>query len=115
MYNSVRRQFLSLSSRKTVTYGLNASSRISEQARPVHRQFNTLLASGSLRSRYAQPSSASLRRIHARAISYSSIPRFVARAFRVPIAGAAVGAGGLGYANYKFEGMYNHFPFGFDT
>ncbi|KAF5367043.1 hypothetical protein D9758_004074 [Tetrapyrgos nigripes] len=103
MYNLVKRQFLSLSSRKTVTYGLNSSSRLAGQSRPVHRQFNTLLASGSLRSRYAQPSSATLRRIHARAISYSSIPRFVARAFRVPIAGAAVGAGGLGYANYKFE------------
>ncbi|KAF8905020.1 P-loop containing nucleoside triphosphate hydrolase protein [Gymnopilus junonius] len=33
-----------------------------------------------------------LRRLHARAISYSSIPRFVARAFRVPIAGATIGA-----------------------
>ncbi|KAG5735653.1 hypothetical protein E4T56_gene14789, partial [Termitomyces sp. T112] len=41
--------------------------------------------------------------MHARAISYSSIPRFVARAFRVPIAGATIGAGGFGYANYKFE------------
>jgi hypothetical protein len=44
------------------------------------------------------------RRLHARALSYSSIPRFVARAFRVPIAGATIGAGGFGYANYKFEG-----------
>lgn len=42
--------------------------------------------------------------MHVRAISYSSIPRFVARAFRVPVAGATIGAGGLGYANYKFEG-----------
>ncbi|GLB40563.1 putative TRAFAC class dynamin-like GTPase superfamily, dynamin Fzo YdjA family protein [Lyophyllum shimeji] len=49
------------------------------------------------------PSPAALRHIHARAISYSSIPRFVARAFRVPIAGATIGAGGFGYANYKFE------------
>lgn len=47
---------------------------------------------------------ASLRRLHARAISYASIPRFVARAFRVPIAGVTIGAGGFGYANYKFEG-----------
>ncbi|TFL03991.1 P-loop containing nucleoside triphosphate hydrolase protein [Pterulicium gracile] len=28
---------------------------------------------------------------------------FVARAFRVPIAGATIGVGGFGYANYKFE------------
>ncbi|KAK7454568.1 mitochondrial dynamin GTPase Msp1 [Stygiomarasmius scandens] len=103
MYPSFKRQFVSLTNRKTVTYGLNASRRNVEQSRPVHRQFTTLLASGSLRARYAQPSTANLRRIHARAISYSSIPRFVARAFRVPIAGAAVGAGGLSYANYKFE------------
>ncbi|KAG6879682.1 hypothetical protein C0992_012980 [Termitomyces sp. T32_za158] len=41
--------------------------------------------------------------MHVRAVSYSSIPRFVARAFRVPIAGATIGAGGFGYANYKFE------------
>jgi hypothetical protein len=43
-------------------------------------------------------------------LSYSSIPRFVARAFRVPIAGATVGAGGFGYANYKFEGLYLPVP-----
>ncbi|KAG5646118.1 hypothetical protein DXG03_004357 [Asterophora parasitica] len=49
------------------------------------------------------PSPAALRHMHVRAISYSSIPRFVARAFRVPIAGATIGAGGFGYANYKFE------------
>ena len=37
-------------------------------------------------------------------MSYASIPRIVARAFRVPIAGATLGAGGYTYANYKFEG-----------
>ena len=42
--------------------------------------------------------------VHIRAISYSALPRFIARAFRVPIAGATVGAGALGYANYQFEG-----------
>jgi len=47
----------------------------------------------------------SLRVIKARQISYASVPRFLLRAFRVPIAGATVGAGGLGYANYKFEGV----------
>ena len=46
------------------------------------------------------------RRLHVRALSYASIPRFVARAFRVPIAGVTIGAGGFGYANYKFEGQF---------
>ncbi|KAG6915757.1 hypothetical protein DXG01_009994 [Tephrocybe rancida] len=49
------------------------------------------------------PSPATLRHMRVRVISYSSILRFVARAFRVPIAGATIGAGGFGYANYKFE------------
>ncbi|KLO17361.1 hypothetical protein SCHPADRAFT_919458 [Schizopora paradoxa] len=43
------------------------------------------------------------RRIHVRALSYSTIPRVLARAFKVPIAGATVGAGALSYANYKLE------------
>ncbi|KAJ7274479.1 P-loop containing nucleoside triphosphate hydrolase protein [Mycena haematopus] len=88
---------------KTVTYGSNASRRLGESPRPVHRQFTTFFASGSLRRGYAHPSPAALRNMHVRAISYASIPRFVARAFRVPIAGATIGAGGFGYANYKFE------------
>lgn len=46
----------------------------------------------------------SWRSVHVRAISYSALPRLVARAFRVPIAGAGVGAGAFGYANYRFEG-----------
>ncbi|KAK0449970.1 P-loop containing nucleoside triphosphate hydrolase protein [Armillaria borealis] len=91
-----------LKAQKTVTYGLNTSRRHAELPRPVHRQFTTFFASGSLRHRYASPVQ-NLRRMHVRAISYSSIPRFVARAFRVPIAGATIGAGGFGYANYKFE------------
>jgi dynamin-like GTPase MGM1, mitochondrial len=44
------------------------------------------------------------RSVHVRALSYSALPRFVARAFRVPIAGVGVGAGAFGYANYKLEG-----------
>ncbi|KAJ6494702.1 P-loop containing nucleoside triphosphate hydrolase protein [Mycena vitilis] len=105
MYSAaVRRKIPSLfSTAKTVTYGLNASRRLAESPRPMHRQFTTFFASGSLRQRYAHPSPASLRNMHVRAISYASIPRFVARAFRVPIAGATIGAGGFGYANYKFE------------
>ncbi|KAF8121792.1 P-loop containing nucleoside triphosphate hydrolase protein [Boletus edulis] len=55
-----------------------------------------------LRHRHVPPQSP-LRRIHVRPLSYTSIPRFVARAFRVPIAGVTIGAGGFGYANYKFE------------
>ncbi|WWC86144.1 uncharacterized protein L201_001017 [Kwoniella dendrophila CBS 6074] len=47
----------------------------------------------------------SARHVHVRAISFSSIPRAMARAFRIPAYGAAIGAGGLGYANYKLEGV----------
>lgn len=74
-------------------------------ARPVHRQFSTLHTSNPARPRHRNvPPPSFLRRLHVRALSYSSIPRFVARAFRVPIAGVTIGAGGFGYANYKFEG-----------
>jgi len=62
--------------------------------------------SAPLRPRLRVPSEQvvdSMRQMHARAISYTALPRFVARAFRVPIAGATVGAGALGYANYRFE------------
>ena len=45
------------------------------------------------------------RHVHARAISFSTVPRMMARAFRVPLYGAAIGAGGFGYANYKLEGV----------
>ena len=94
-----------VSAQKTINYGLYNAPRPLEAARPVRRQFTTFLASGSLRRRYTAPTPAMLRHMHVRAISYSSIPRFVARAFRVPIAGATIGAGGFGYANYKFEGL----------
>ncbi|KAJ7650419.1 P-loop containing nucleoside triphosphate hydrolase protein [Roridomyces roridus] len=104
MYSAVGRKVHSLlSPSKAVTYGLNTSRRLADSPRPVHRQFTTFYASGSLRRRYGCPSPATLRNVHIRAISYASIPRFVARAFRVPIAGATIGAGGFGYANYKFE------------
>ncbi|KAJ7284854.1 P-loop containing nucleoside triphosphate hydrolase protein [Mycena rebaudengoi] len=105
MYPAIRRQAHSpLPTSKAVTYGLTGvSRRLVESPRPVHRQFTTFFASGSLRARYSSPSPAALRNMHVRAISYASIPRFVARAFRVPIAGATIGAGSFGYANYKFE------------
>ncbi|TXT08669.1 hypothetical protein VHUM_02797 [Vanrija humicola] len=45
------------------------------------------------------------RALHVRAMSFGAIPRMMARAFRVPLYGAAVGAGGVGYANYKFESV----------
>lgn len=71
----------------------------------ARRQFATLHTANPVRRRLRDvPPPTSLRRLHVRSISYSSIPRFVARAFRVPIAGITIGAGGLGYANYKFEG-----------
>ncbi|KAJ6607380.1 P-loop containing nucleoside triphosphate hydrolase protein [Mycena sp. CBHHK59/15] len=104
MYLAIKRKIApGFPTSKVVTYGLTASRRLGESPRPVHRQFTTFFASGSLRQRYAQPSPAALRNMHVRAISYASIPRFVARAFRVPIAGATIGAGSFGYANYKFE------------
>lgn len=55
------------------------------------------------RAQLARPA----RNVHVRAISFSTIPRMMARAFRVPLYGAAIGAGGLGYANYKLEGECN--------
>jgi hypothetical protein len=58
-----------------------------------------------LRPRHAS-SLAPFRRVNARGLSYASIPKIVARAFRVPIAGATIGAGGYTYANYKFEGEF---------
>ncbi|KAI0311910.1 P-loop containing nucleoside triphosphate hydrolase protein [Amylostereum chailletii] len=95
----------SLCAQKTVTYGLNASARTAQASRASSRQFTTVMTPrpARIRSRYASAYPAALRHIHARALSYSSIPRFVARAFRIPIAGATVGAGGLTYANYKYE------------
>jgi hypothetical protein len=84
----------------------------SRSTRPVHRQYTTFTSSygtSHLRRRHAyNMASTALRRMHVRAISYSAIPRFIARAFRVPIAGATIGMGGLGYANYKFEGLSYH-------
>ncbi|KAF8876751.1 hypothetical protein BD779DRAFT_1559697 [Infundibulicybe gibba] len=105
MFPAIRRKLPAgpISSAKTITYGLGLSSRQMQASRPLHRHNSTFMASGSLRRHYATPSPASFRHLHIRAISYSSIPRFVARAFRVPVAAATVGAGGLGYINYKFE------------
>ena len=98
-------RFRSLSTQKTVTYGLYASRRLPDSARSAHRQFTTVMMQhpARLRPRYAS-SLAPFRRVRARGLSYASIPRIVARAFRVPIAGATLGAGGFTYANYKFEG-----------
>lgn len=45
--------------------------------------------------------------MHVRAISFGSVPRFVARAFKVPLYGAGIGAGALTWANYKLEGVRN--------
>ena len=61
----------------------------------------------SLYTRRVQLTSPPHRHVHfqTRAISFSTVPRMVARAFKVPLYGAAIGAGGFGYANYKLEGM----------
>ncbi|CAG7852068.1 Protein msp1, mitochondrial Flags: Precursor [Serendipita indica DSM 11827] len=58
----------------------------------------------ALRPRMRAPNTPRVwRSVHVRALSYSALPRFVARAFRVPIAGVGVGAGAFGYANYKLD------------
>ncbi|KAF8626418.1 hypothetical protein AX17_006584 [Amanita inopinata Kibby_2008] len=105
MYTSIRRVLQSL--HKNALYRLSQpSGRLTQRQRPLHhQQFSTFYADGSLFRRYSSQTltRTALRHVHVRAISYASIPRFVARAFRVPIAGATVGAGGLTYANYKFE------------
>ncbi|KZT73043.1 hypothetical protein DAEQUDRAFT_662860 [Daedalea quercina L-15889] len=105
MYAAVRRRVSGFSLKKVIAYGLKTPSRRELGiSRPAHRQFTTFLTSNHLRSRPRYASSpAALRHMHVRALSYSSIPRFVLRAFRVPIATATVGAGGVTYANYKFE------------
>src|SRR6267142_906425 len=76
--------FRSLSAQKTVTYGLNASRRPVDGIRSAHRQFTTTMMQhpARLRPRYAS-SLAPFRRVNARGLSYASIPKLVARAFRV--------------------------------
>lgn len=103
MLSSLKRR---LGTRKYAAYGIHYSVQKMKlnTVGTAHRQFGTTLLTNSLRSRYGSSTPAMLRHMHVRAISYSSIPRFVARAFRVPIAGATIGAGGFGYANYRFEG-----------
>lgn len=105
MYSAIRRRVSSAFSLKKVnTYGLDATRR-QATSRSTHREFNTLLTSSSLRTRMrAGTPPFPHRHVHIRALSYSSIPRFFLRAFRVPIAGATVGLGGFTYANYKVEG-----------
>lgn len=107
MYSAVRRRVSSaFSLKKTVAYGLKSSRRQLEPARPTHRQFTTLLTPHSIRLRSHYSHTDPTRHVHIRALSYSSIPRFMLRALRVPIGAATVGAGGLTYANYKFDGMF---------
>lgn len=100
----MRRRVSALSLKKTIAHGRKSPSL--QASRPAHKQFTTFLTSNHLRlrPRYAPPPAA-LRHMHVRALSYSSIPRFILRAFRVPIATATVGAGGVTYANYRFEGQ----------
>ena len=102
MYSAIRH---AQSLNKSAAYRIPQLSRRLSQQRPSHRKFITFHTDGALRRRHDTQILTPFRQVHVRAISYSSIPRFVARAFRVPIAGATVGAGGLAYANYKFEGM----------
>ncbi|KAI0833655.1 P-loop containing nucleoside triphosphate hydrolase protein [Trametes gibbosa] len=113
MYSSFRRRVssaFSFAPRKASTYGAAAASAAAASrngqplTRPIHRQFATFMTNTHLRtrSRYGV-FPANVRRMHIRALSYTAIPRFILRAFRVPIATATVGAGGFTYANYKFD------------
>lgn len=45
--------------------------------------------------------------MHIRAISFGTIPKMMARAFKVPLYGAGISAGALTYANYKLEGKFD--------
>lgn len=106
MYSAVRRRVSSaFTVNKAVAYGLKTTRRQTE-LRPTHRQFNTLYTAHSVRLRHHYAPSPAIRHVHVRALSYSSIPRFMLRALRVPIGAATAGAGGLTYANYKFEGAH---------
>jgi hypothetical protein len=64
----------------------------------------TLHLTGSFHGMASASRLKAVRNMHVRAISFGTIPRIVARAFRVPMYGAGVGAGALTYANYKLEG-----------
>ncbi|KAH8100160.1 P-loop containing nucleoside triphosphate hydrolase protein [Cristinia sonorae] len=99
-----RRIFTAFANNKSGTYGLKTASSVVRSSRPVHKQFSTLLTSRPLRIRSPNlQSPASHRHVHVRALSYSSIPRFMFRALRVPIGAATAGVGGVTYANYKFD------------
>ncbi|THH30985.1 hypothetical protein EUX98_g3229 [Antrodiella citrinella] len=102
MLSALRRHIsTALAPKKSATYGLKSASAL-RASRPVHKQFSTLYTAQHLRLRsYHSP--ASVRHVHVRALSYSSIPRFMLRALRVPIGAATAGVGGVTYANYKFE------------
>lgn len=43
------------------------------------------------------------RNLYIRSFSFSSFPKFIGKALRVPIAGVTVGGGTFAYANYKFD------------
>ncbi|TIC27109.1 hypothetical protein E3Q11_02707 [Wallemia mellicola] len=60
-----------------------------------------------IRTRQLKRLNYGMRFVHARSISFSSFPRFIGRALRVPIAGVTVGGGTFAYANYKFEELRN--------
>jgi hypothetical protein len=70
--------------------------------RPVRRRF--FLSSGTIPLKHRQCRTQC--HIHARTIWYNSIPRFAVKSLKLPIASATIGAGGFGYANYKFEGLF---------
>ncbi|KAL7423766.1 mitochondrial dynamin GTPase Msp1 [Cryptotrichosporon argae] len=75
--------------------------RVPRARRPLH----TYTYARSLARPLVPRPPAAVRHVQTRAISFSTVPRMMARAFRVPLYGAAIGAGGFGYASYKLEGV----------
>ncbi|TDL25567.1 hypothetical protein BD410DRAFT_717362 [Rickenella mellea] len=101
MYNILRRHVAS-AIRKDYSIPSSSKNALAGSAR---RPFSSLLGSPAVRLRTRLPPnySTGFRHVHVRALSYASIPKFIFKAFRVPVAGTAVGAGAVTYANYKFE------------
>ena len=98
----------------TISFGI---PQISFQKRQLHRatfpssNITSLLGYGHHRPTYYNVQGKHSLLIvgsRVRTISYTSIPRFVLHAMRIPVAGVTVGVGGLTYVNYKLNGKTFH-------
>ncbi|GJJ08304.1 hypothetical protein Clacol_002515 [Clathrus columnatus] len=93
--------------RQSVALKLGQHQRLPPSMVRRRSQISMLVMSRSSSLHLGKMPTIPLRHMHVRAISYTAIPRFMLRAFRVPVAGATFGAGAYGYANYKFEEFRN--------